>query len=136
MSDVATRAEYQSPLSSRYATAAMLENFSDRRRALLWRDLWIALARAEASQQLPVSAAQIAALEATREDYLFSPRTARHARPRPPKGGDRTIGPPQELGRFFKVATVFPTRRTGHSEWGSPKKADAEPKQLLDEPTV
>jgi adenylosuccinate lyase len=71
MSDVATRAEYQSPLSSRYATAAMLENFSDRRRALLWRDLWIALARAEASQQLPVSAAQIAALEATREEIDF-----------------------------------------------------------------
>ncbi len=71
MSDVATRAEYQSPLSSRYATAAMLENFSDRRRALLWRDLWIALARAEASQQLPVSEAQITALEATREEIDF-----------------------------------------------------------------
>jgi len=50
----------------------MLENFSDRRRALLWRDLWIALARAEASQGLPVSAAQIEALEVKREEIDFA----------------------------------------------------------------
>ena len=72
MSDVATRAEYKSPLASRYATAAMLENFSDRRRALLWRDLWIALARAESAQGLPVSEAQIAALVAHREEVDFA----------------------------------------------------------------
>lgn len=71
MSDVATRAEYKSPLASRYATAAMLENFSDRRRALLWRDLWIALARAESAQGLPVSEAQIAALVAHKEEVDF-----------------------------------------------------------------
>ncbi len=63
--------EYRSPLSSRYATKAMLANFSDRRRALLWRDLWIALARAESELGLPVSNAQIAALEAAREQIDF-----------------------------------------------------------------
>ena len=35
---------YSSPLAERYASAAMQQNFSSRRRALIWRDLWIALA--------------------------------------------------------------------------------------------
>ncbi|EDM79260.1 adenylosuccinate lyase [Plesiocystis pacifica SIR-1] len=63
--------KYESPLSSRYATKAMLANFSDRRRALLWRDLWIALARAESALGLPVSQAQIEALVAARETIDF-----------------------------------------------------------------
>ncbi|MCA9700418.1 MAG: hypothetical protein KC431_23020, partial [Myxococcales bacterium] len=62
---------YESPLSSRYATREMLHNFSDRRRALLWRDLWIALARAEAELGVPIQAQQIAALEAAREQIDF-----------------------------------------------------------------
>ncbi len=72
MSTGASRAEYRSPLSSRYATAAMLENFSDRRRALLWRDLWIALARAESELGLPIKKEQIEALIAKREDIDFA----------------------------------------------------------------
>lgn len=64
--------EYRSPLSSRYATKAMLANFSDRRRALLWRDLWIALAKAEAELGVAVGAEQIAALEQAREDIDFA----------------------------------------------------------------
>ena len=80
MSDVATRAEYKSPLSSRYATAAMLENFSDRRRAVLWRSLWIALARAESAQGLPVSAAQIEALEAHKSVIDFEAVAAHETR--------------------------------------------------------
>ena len=63
---------YQSPLASRYATAAMLENFSDRRRALLWRDLWIALAKAEAELGVAITPAQIAALEQAREQIDFA----------------------------------------------------------------
>ncbi len=58
---------YQSPLATRYATGAMIENFGDRRRALLWRDLWIALAHAEQELGLPISDAQIHALERARE---------------------------------------------------------------------
>lgn len=60
-------ADYQSPLATRYATAAMVANFGDRRRVLLWRDLWIALARAEQALGVPVSDAQIEALVAHRE---------------------------------------------------------------------
>lgn len=71
MSDQAKPA-YISPLASRYATAAMLDNFSDRRRALLWRDLWIALARAEHDAGLPVSQAQIDALVEHREALDFA----------------------------------------------------------------
>lgn len=66
-----TKPGYQSPLASRYATQGMLANFSDRRRALLWRDLWIALATAEASAGLAISAEQIAALERVREQIDF-----------------------------------------------------------------
>ena len=62
---------YKSPLSSRYATKAMLENFSDRRRALLWRDLWIAPAKAEAARGVNISTEQIAALERCRESIDF-----------------------------------------------------------------
>ncbi len=64
--------DYESPLATRYATRAMLENFSDRRRALLWRDLWIALAKAEHDLGLPVGAAQIEALERARESIDFA----------------------------------------------------------------
>ena len=72
MSSGTPRAEYRSPLSSRYATADMLENFSDRRRALLWRDLWLALARAESELGLPISQSQIDALVAKREEIDFA----------------------------------------------------------------
>ncbi len=64
--------DYESPLATRYATRAMLENFSDRRRALLWRDLWIALAKAEHQLGLPVGAAQIEALVEAREQIDFA----------------------------------------------------------------
>ncbi len=62
---------YTSPLGQRYATPAMLENFSDRRRILLWRDLWIALAQAEHDLGLPVSQDQVDALRAVRETIDF-----------------------------------------------------------------
>ncbi|NVB39897.1 adenylosuccinate lyase [Pseudenhygromyxa sp. WMMC2535] len=67
----AGRDDYRSPLASRYATKAMLANFSDRRRALLWRDLWIALAKSEAELGLSITPAQIAALEGARERVDF-----------------------------------------------------------------
>ncbi|MCA9649011.1 MAG: adenylosuccinate lyase [Myxococcales bacterium] len=59
---------YQSPLATRYATAAMVENFGDLRRVRLWRDLWIALAREEKALGLPISDAQIDALVAHRDE--------------------------------------------------------------------
>ncbi|MEX1366933.1 MAG: adenylosuccinate lyase [Nannocystaceae bacterium] len=59
---------YQSPLATRYATAAMVDNFGDLRRVLLWRDLWIALAREQQALGLPISDAQIEALVAHRDE--------------------------------------------------------------------
>lgn len=55
---------YESPLSSRYASAFMLELFSHRRRIETWRRLWIELARAESRLGLPIAPEQIADLEA------------------------------------------------------------------------
>ena len=63
-----SQAPYTSPLASRYATADMLDNFGDRRRALLWRELWIALARAEQELGVPITDAQIEALIAHRDE--------------------------------------------------------------------
>ena len=55
---------YESPLSSRYASEYMLHLFSSDMRYQTWRKLWIALAKAEHALGLPVSAGQIAELEA------------------------------------------------------------------------
>ena len=62
---------YESPLSSRYASAFMLELFSHRRRIETWRRLWIELARAESRLGLPVAPEQIADLEANVSDIDF-----------------------------------------------------------------
>ena len=55
---------FESPLSSRYASEYMLHLFSSDMRYQTWRKLWIALAKAERALGLPVSASQIADLEA------------------------------------------------------------------------
>ncbi len=55
--------DYQSPLSTRYAGEAMRALFGERRRIATWRRLWIWLAEAQRELGLPVTAAQIAALE-------------------------------------------------------------------------
>lgn len=58
---------YSSPLAERYASQAMQENFSSRRRALIWRDLWIALAECEQELGLAIEDEQIEELKAARE---------------------------------------------------------------------
>ena len=55
---------YESPLSSRYASEFMLNLFSADTRIQTWRRLWVALARAEHNLGLPVTAEQVAELEA------------------------------------------------------------------------
>lgn len=59
-------AAYSSPLATRYASRAMQENFSERARGLVWRDLWIVLAECEQELGLPITPAQIAQLKAAR----------------------------------------------------------------------
>ena len=56
---------YESPLASRYASDFMLCLFSPDTRFQTWRRLWVALARAEHNLGLPITAEQVAELEAT-----------------------------------------------------------------------
>ncbi len=70
---------YQSPLGSRYASQAMRENFSDRKKFLTWRDLWIALAESERELGLAIREDQIAELKAKRE-HLDLELAARYER--------------------------------------------------------
>ena len=55
--------KYESPLSSRYASAYMLELFSADTRYQTWRSLWISLAKAEKGLGLPITEAQILEME-------------------------------------------------------------------------
>ncbi len=69
--------QYESPLSSRYASEYMLRLFSQRTRIETWRRLWTALARAEHKLGLPVSEEQVRELEAHIEDIDFDAAAAR-----------------------------------------------------------
>ena len=69
--------KYNSPLSSRYASEYMLHLFSQEKRIQIWRRLWVALARAEHKLGLPVTARQVAELEAHIEDIDFDCAAAR-----------------------------------------------------------
>ncbi len=68
---------YESPLSSRYASKEMLQLFSQDTRFRTWRRLWVALARAEMELGLPVTAEQVAELEAHIEDIDYDAAEAR-----------------------------------------------------------
>ena len=69
--------KYESPLSSRYASEYMLKLFSADTRIQTWRKLWVALARAEHQLGLPVSAEQVAELEAHITDIDYACAAAR-----------------------------------------------------------
>ncbi len=56
--------QYESPLSSRYASPYMLSLFSADTRYTTWRRLWVSLAKAEKALGLPITDRQIEALEA------------------------------------------------------------------------
>ena len=68
--------KYESPLASRYASEFMLHLFSADMRIETWRRLWVALARAEHNLGLPVTAEQVAELEAHITDIDYE--TAAH----------------------------------------------------------
>ena len=69
--------KYESPLSSRYASEYMLRLFSSDMRIQTWRKLWVSLAKAEMELGLPISAQQVAALEAHITDIDFECAAAR-----------------------------------------------------------
>ncbi len=62
---------YQSPLSSRYASEAMRKNFSDRKKFTTWRRLWLALAESERELGLDISEEQLDELRAHLDDVDF-----------------------------------------------------------------
>ena len=55
--------KYESPLGSRYASEYMLELFSNEHRSIIWRKLWISLAKAETKLGLDITDEQIKELE-------------------------------------------------------------------------
>lgn len=55
--------EYQSPLNSRYASQEMLHTFSADYKYILWRKLWIELARAQKDLGLKITFDQISQME-------------------------------------------------------------------------
>ena len=73
MSDSLTNpAQYDNPLIGRYASARMSELWSPQRKFSTWRRLWVALAEAEAELGLPITAGQIAQLQAHVDDIDFA----------------------------------------------------------------
>ena len=63
---------YQNPLSTRYASREMQENFGDEKRFRLWRKLWIALAESEMELGLPITQAQIDEMKAHCDDIDYA----------------------------------------------------------------
>ena len=72
-----SKGRYESPLASRYASDFMLHLFSADKRIQTWRRLWVALARAEHNLGLPVTAEQVAELEAHLTDIDYDMAAAR-----------------------------------------------------------
>ena len=62
---------YISPFSTRYASEEMQFVFSDDNKFRTWRKLWIALAKAEQRQGLPISDEQIEELEQYQDDINY-----------------------------------------------------------------
>ena len=65
------RTGYVSPLSTRYASREMQYLFSEEHKFRTWRQLWIALAKAERQLGLNITDEQIAELETHAEDINF-----------------------------------------------------------------
>lgn len=63
--------KYISPFETRYASGEMQYIFSEDNKFRTWRRLWIALAKAEQAQGLPITDTQIAELEAHADDINY-----------------------------------------------------------------
>lgn len=63
--------KYESPLSSRYASDFMLQQFSSDTRYQTWRKLWVSLAKAEKELGLPITEMQIRDLQEHIEDIDY-----------------------------------------------------------------
>ena len=63
--------QYESPLSTRYASKYMLELFSNDNRYQLFRKLWVSLAKAEKKLGLPITDYQINEMEAHKNEIDY-----------------------------------------------------------------
>ena len=63
--------KFESPFSTRYSSEEMQYLFSAEMKFRTWRRLWIALAKAEKAEGLAITDAQIAELEANRENINY-----------------------------------------------------------------
>ena len=63
--------QYENPLITRYASAAMSELWSDQRKFGAWRRLWVALAEAEMELGLPIKPEQVEQLRANVDNIDF-----------------------------------------------------------------
>lgn len=68
---------YQSPLTSRYASKEMKQNFSNDKKFHTWRELWIALAESEMELGLEITKEQIDELKAHKDDINYDVAVAR-----------------------------------------------------------
>jgi adenylosuccinate lyase len=66
------RDTYRSPLAGRYASGAMLELFSERRKIQTWRQLWLALAEAQQQLGLEITDEQIDSMRRHVDDIDFT----------------------------------------------------------------
>src|SRR3954469_21622169 len=62
---------YSSPLAERYASRAMLELWSPRKRYGLWRQLWLALAESEKELGVPIPDAAISEMKGNLDQIDF-----------------------------------------------------------------
>ncbi|CAL8089998.1 unnamed protein product [Calicophoron daubneyi] len=62
---------YRNPLCSRYASREMVRNFSERRKFVIWRQLWIWLAEAQQELGFEITDEQLEEMRAHRDDIDF-----------------------------------------------------------------
>ncbi len=66
------RTIYENPLTSRYASREMQENFGEIKKVKLWRTLWTALAESEMELGLPITQQQVEEMRAHIDDIDFA----------------------------------------------------------------
>ncbi len=74
---------YENPLTTRYASRAMQQLFSQDTRTITWRKLWVALAESEMELGLPVTQAQVDELQGAYNRHRLRRSGAQGARDTP-----------------------------------------------------
>lgn len=69
---MAEHAVYQNPLSTRYASKEMLENFSDQKKFTTWRQMWVNIAKAQKELGLAITDDQIKEMEEKKDKIDFA----------------------------------------------------------------